>query len=338
MSNSTNRLRAFKRAIQIAILAVAIPMVPVLLIGGIATPASAQAVDIPAILSADTKGPPNFVTLQYGHQFKTDVEDGGAEMSRDNAFFMAGHRSEPSEKTSMVVVGGYTLQAYNFRGGSSFYQWDDVHRMVLGGLVGHDLNEKWSLIGAVMYRSWGEGGSDYSDTITGGLFAGFDYHPDEDFSIGLIVGFNSALEDSVSIVPVPTMKWKFAEGWRWNIGMVSVFDPGVGTEILWQVSEKLSLGTGVSFQTRRYRLTESARVTGAGGRANRNDGSGIGQESEVPVFASLKWQISKKAAVDVLAGVALAGNVRVESKAGGRIKDDDYDPAPFLGVRGQFVF
>jgi hypothetical protein len=119
MSHSPNHLQAFKRVILIAILAVAIPMGSVLIIGGIATTAFAQAVDIPAILSADAKGPPNFVTLQYGHQFKTDVEDGGAEMSRENAFFMAGHRAELSEKTSLVTVGGYTLQAYNFRGSGS---------------------------------------------------------------------------------------------------------------------------------------------------------------------------------------------------------------------------
>ena len=337
MSNFPNRLQAFKRAMLIAILAVAIPMGSVLIIGGIAGSASAQAVDLPAILAADTKGPPTFITLQYGHQFKTDVEDGGADMSRDNAFFMGGHRFALSEKTSLVAIGGYTLQAYNFRGSSSFYQWDDVHRMVLGGIIGHDLNEEWSLIGAVTYRTWGEGGADYADSITGGLFGGFDYHPDEDFSIGLIVGFNSALEDSMSIVPVPTMNWKFAEDWRWKIGLVTVFDPGVGTEFSWQISEKVSLGTGITFQTRRYRLNDKGRVAGVA-NPNRTDDGGIGEESAVPVFVNVRWQISKRAAVDALAGVAFAGNVRVENSTGGRIKDDDYDPAPFLGLKGQFLF
>ncbi len=341
MSNFSNRLQTFKRATFVAILALAIPMAPVLIVGGIAGSASAQAVDIPAILSAELEGPPTFMTLQYGHQFKTDVEDGGADMSRDNAFLMGGHRFDVGENTSLIAIGGYTLHAYNFRDGNankSFYQWDDVHRMVAGGLIGHDLNERWRLIGGAIYRSWGEGGADYGDSITGGVVMGFDYHPDEDFSVGLIVGVFSALEDSVGIVPIPTMKWKFAEDWRWNIGMVSVFDPGVGTELNWQVSEDVSLGAGISFQTRRYRLNDKNRVQGAGGRANRNDDGGIGQESAVPVFASLKWRLSPKASIDLLAGVAFAGNVRVESSAGGRIKDDSYDPAPFAGLRGQFFF
>jgi hypothetical protein len=134
------------------------------------------------------------------------------------------------------------------------------------------------------------------------------------------------------------MKWKFAEDWRWNIGMVSVFDPGVGTELNWQVSEDVSLGAGISFQTRRYRLNDKTRVAGAGGRANRTDEGGVGQESEVPVFLNVRWKPSPKTTIDFLAGVAFAGNVRVESKTGGRIKDDDYDPAPFAGLRGSFLF
>ncbi len=97
--------------------------------------------------------------------------------------------------------------------------------MVIGGLVGHDLNDRWRLIGGGVFRSWGEGGADYADSLTGGAIVGFDYHPNEDFSIGLIVGVFSALEDSVGMLPLPTLKWHFAEDWRLHVGMVSVFDP-----------------------------------------------------------------------------------------------------------------
>ena len=99
MLNLPNRLQIFKRSIFIAILTLAIPIAPMLIVGGIAGSALAQAIDIPAILSADLEGPPSFINIQYGHQFKTDVEDGGADMSRDNAFFMGGHRFDVGENT-----------------------------------------------------------------------------------------------------------------------------------------------------------------------------------------------------------------------------------------------
>jgi hypothetical protein len=338
-SNWSDRLQALQRAIFVALLSLAIPVAPMLIVGGIAGSAFAQAVDIPAILSADLKGPPSFVNFQYGHQFKTSVNDGGADMSRDNAFLMGGHRFALGENTSLIAIGGYTLHAYNFRGNSnSFYQWDDVHRMVLGAMIGHELNDRWRLIGGVIYRSWGEGGADYGKSITGGFIAGFDYHPDENYSVGLMLGAFTQLESGLGIIPIPTMKWQFADNWRWNIGMVSVFDPGVGTEVTWQINEDVSLGTGITFQTRRFRLNDKNRANGAPSRPNRNDDGGVGQETEVPVFVALKWKPSPKTNVDLLAGVAFAGNVRVESDAGGRIKDDDYDAAPFVGLKAGFLF
>jgi hypothetical protein len=48
-----------------------------LMMGLMTGPAFGQSVDIPAAMDSDTKAPPTFAVLQYGHQFETDVEDGG---------------------------------------------------------------------------------------------------------------------------------------------------------------------------------------------------------------------------------------------------------------------
>jgi hypothetical protein len=335
MSDYRIRRRSFQQRIGAASLSLAILALPL-----IAGSALAQGIDIPAILDPDMKGPPTVVNLQYGHQFKTDVEDAGTEMARDNAFFSVAHRIKLNEQTSMFALGSYTLHQYNFSsnsGPTNYYQWDDVHRMVLGALVGHDLNDRWLLIGGGLFRSWGEGGADYGDSLTGGLIGGFDYHPNEDFSIGLIVGVFTALEDSPSLLPIPTLKWNFAEDWRLHIGLVTVADPGVGGEVSWQVSDTVSIGAGLAFQSRRYRLNDKNRRASAT-RPGRNDEGGIGQETEVPVFANLQWKPTPKSSLDLLAGVALAGNIRVESQYGDRIADDSYDPAPFVAFKATIGF
>jgi hypothetical protein len=123
-----------------------------------------------------------------------------------------------------------------------------------------------------------------------------------------------------------------------TVGMVSVFDPGVGTELSWQVSANITLGTGITFQTRRFRLRDRTRTQGDPPRTNRTDDGGVGQESANSVFASLKWKPSRKTSIDLLAGVGFGGNVRGESKTAGRVHDDDYDPAPFVGLRAQYFF
>ena len=312
----------------------------------------AQVVDIPAVMNPDLKAPPTAVMVQYGHQFKADIDNANDEMSRDNALFSLMHRVKLSEKTTAFAMGTYTLHSYNFSGGRNggptpppavnFYQWDDVHRMVIGGIISHDLNDKWRLIGGGVFRSWGEGGADYADSITGGLLGGFDYHPNEDFSIGLIIGAFSALEDSAGILPVPTLKWQFAEGWRLNIGMVSVADPGIGAEVSWQVNDELMLGAGAAFQNRQFRLKDKGRVApGANGdvsRPSESDAGGVGSESEVPIFALVGWKPTPKTAIYLQGGVAVNGNVRVEDNDGDRIRDDDYDAAPFISLKGQIFF
>lgn len=304
-------------------------------------PASAQLVDIPAILDSDLKAPPTVATLQYGHQFKADVEDDGTEIARDTAFFGLAHRFEAGERTTIFGIANYTLHAYDFSGDSgpsNRYRWDDVHRIVLGAMVGHELNDHWSILGGALVRSWGEGGADFGDTISGGLIAGFDYHENENFSVGLLVGALSKLDGGVGLIPVPTLKWAFAESWRFNMGMIQLVDPGVGAQLTYQVTPEVSIGTGFAFQSRQYRLADRTRVTPTADRPNRTDDGGIGQETELPVFAMIRWRPVPQAQLDLHGGVALGGNVRVEDKDGGRIRDDDYDPAGLLGLRAQYFF
>ena len=314
---------------------------------------SAQAIDIPAIMNPDLNAPPTIATLQYGHQFKTDVDD-NSEMSRNNAFLSLSQRIKVADKTSVFLLGSYTLQAYNFSGGrnadpiggppplrspdQSYYQWDDVHRGVIAALVGHDLNDRWRLIGGALVRSWGEGGANFGDTITGGIIAGFDYHPNEDFSIGLILGAFSALEDHVGILPVPTLKWQFAENWKWTVGLTTVLDPGVGSELEFTINDEFSIGAGFTYQTRRFRLGDGNRAGNNPSRPGRDDDGGVGQETELPVFVQIRWRPIPAASIDLLGGVALAGHLRVEDNDGDRIADDDYDAAPFVGLKGQIFF
>ena len=323
---------ALRRIASIRILSL---LASALLATTIAGSAFAQSIDIPAALNPDLKAPPTIVTVQGGHQFNVDVNGSTADMSRSNYYFGVNHRVKIDDKSSLFLMGTYTLHQYDFDN-KGVYQWDDVHRLVLAGLFGYDLNEHWRLMGGGMYRSWGQTGADYRDSITGGVLGGFDYHPNEDFSIGLLVGIISNLENPVGIIPVPTVKWKFAPDWRLNVGMVSVLDPGLGAEVTWQISDTFALGTGLTYQTRRYRLNDHNEVfSPSTGRSTKD---GIGQEQEVPLFAMLQWRPTPKTAIDLMGGVAVAGKLKVESESGGKIENDTYSAAPFLGLKGQIAF
>ena len=53
---------------------------------------------------------------------------------------------------------------------------------------------------------------------------------------------------------------------------------------------------------------------------------------------AVRYRATDKIMLDLLGGVNIAGTVRVENDDGGRIAEDDYDPAPFLGLKGVFLF
>lgn len=302
----------------------------------------AQAVDIPAILDADLKAPPTIAIVQYGHQFGAEIEDGGGtELSRDTAFFGVAHRTKLAEHTMLFTLGNYTLHGYDFSGGEAAnnrYRWDRVHRGVLAGIVGHDTSDRFRILGGAMIRTWGETGADFGDTLTGGLLAGFDYHPSENLSIGAIVGLLNKLEGGIGILPVPTLKWKFADDWRLNVGMVQLVDPGIGAQLDHQLTPELSLGGGFTFQSRQFRLSGANRVGAADPGRARSDDNGVGQETEIPVFAMLRYRPAPRVELDLTGGVALRGNVRVEDEHGGRLADDDYEPAGLLALKGQIAF
>jgi hypothetical protein len=307
-----------------------------------AASAHAQAVDIPAILDADLKAPPTAVVLQYGHQFGAEVEDGGGtEVARDTAFFGLAHRFALGERTTFFAIGNYTLHGYDFDGGRSDtnrYQWDRVHRGVLAGMLGHDLDEHWRIVGGGLVRTWGETGAEFDETLTGGLLGGFSYQSNEDFSIGLLIGAISKLEGGVGLLPVPTVKWNVSDALRLDVGMVQLVDPGIGAQLTYQLTPELALGTGVTYQSREFRLSGQRRATATDPGRNRTDDGGVGKETEIPIFATLRFRPTPTIELDLNGGVALRGNLRVEDEDGGRLADDDYEPAGILAFKGQFFF
>ena len=318
-----------------------VPLVALILLTGVDS-ATAQNVDIPAILSPSLKGPPTTLTVNYLHQFKADVEDAGTKIARDSLLLSGTRRLVKTDKVSFYGFGTYALTAYDFsHNNGTNYQWGNVNRFVLGGFVGYEINEKWDLIGGLYGRSWGEAGATFKDTLSGGLMGGFNYTANPDFSAGLIVGIVSGLENPVGLIPIPTMKWRFAEDWHWDIGMTSVGDPGIGSTLVWKFADDFSFGTGFSYQNRRYRLNDKTRINPVNNPADpsgRVDQGGVGQETEIPVFVSLRYLPTKLSIINLIGGVALNGNIRVEDHNGGRISDDDYDAALFLGLIGRVAF
>jgi hypothetical protein len=277
------------------------------------------------------------VAVGYGHLFESDTDNNG-NVSRDNASIDIRNRSAINENMGFTVVGGYEFAGYDFGGavspaggsnGAGTFQWDDIHSMRLAGLFDWKMNEKWTLVAAAAVFSNSEGGADYRDGITAGMGVGFSYKASENLKLGFLLAATSAIEESATLLPIPQVDWRFAEGWRWRIDLLNAFGTrGLGTELSFRPSDELEFAVGIMRQRKRFRLANH------GGVADR----GVGEVSSVPVFLRVGYMPAPNIHLHARVGVAMQGSLRTESRTGNRLESDEFDPSPIVGVGAKFIF
>jgi hypothetical protein len=287
-----------------------------------------QPIDIPWIATG-THGTNTWMGVNYVHQFEADVDNSTAEMERDSVQVVAGHRHEVGDGIFLVGNAAYHGSYYDFSNGNDRSQllWDDIHQGTLALGAGWTVDENWTFVAIAMGRSAGESGADFGDTLTGGGALFVNYRWSEDLSTGVVLGVLSQLEDSAAILPIPTVEWRFADGWRFHLGMVGLAHPGVGPEISYR-SDKWEFALGGSFQKRRYRLDDRAGPTN----------EGIGQEISFPLFVRASFVPNENMNFGLMAGVALGGELRSGADGGSKVFKNDYDPAPIIGLQANFRF
>ena len=290
--------------------------------------AQADAVDIPSLVTG-ARGPDSWASAQYLHQFETDIDDTPAEMSRDSLQLIAGHRFQMADDLFLVGNAAYQGSYYDFSngGGPAQLVWNDIHQLTLMLGFGWTASEKWSFLAFALGRTSGEGGADFGETLTGGGGVAIDYKWNENLSTGAIFGVISQLEDSAAVVPIPTVDWRFAEGWRFRFGLVGLAYPGIGPEVSYRADD-WEVAMGWSYQKRRYRLENHS------GLANE----GIGQERSFPMFVRVGYAATDKLSLGMMLGTTVGGEIRSEQNGGARIFEKDYDPAFNLGFQVGYQF
>lgn len=284
-------------------------------------PALAQVVT-PAVEPQESKDLNTWMSLSYAHLFETDFDDGPVDVERDSLLAIAGHRFALSDSVGLVTQAAYQLSAYDFSGDGGAL-WDDIHQLTLLMIFDWKLDENWSLFGGGLFRFSAESGADFDESLTGGGLGGFQYTWSENLKTGLLLGAMSQIEDDAAVLPLPLMTWKFAESWKFRLGVSQLGAVGYGPELSWMASEKWELGFGASYQSRRYRLDTLDQV---------------GEETSLPIYARFGWHPTPSSTIELMAGVAVAGEVRMETKGGSKIFDEDIDPSATISLRGHIRF
>jgi len=259
----------------------------------------------------------------YAWQGEADI-DGGGKFSVNRFDVGAIGRFNPFERWRSTNTLFFAGNAYDFDGGpNSADPWGTILTLRMVSRLRYQYTDQWGVFVGGVFIFSPESGANWGDSFSGGGMAGVDYRPSDTFFVSLGVAAISQIEDDPRVTPSIILNWLPYDRWAVRVGAIPA-SGGAATagEVAYRIIEPLELGLGVIFNQRRFRLNDSGPVP-----------EGIGEDNALPVRLRLGWRIVPQVSLHLLAGAALAGELQIDDRFGNRLAAEDYDPAPYVGLR-----
>jgi hypothetical protein len=225
----------------------------------------------------------------------------------------------------------YRREDYNFSGTSGFGgldPWNDINQFRVAIAARFYIKEHWTLMGAPILDYAGETGVSFTPGRNLGGVGAVSYARDENLSLGLGVVALQRQQELRTIYPLVLFNWRFAPDWVLRNGSFPLGPNGAaGVELAWDFIPGWEVSVSGQYQTRLFRLNDSGP-----------EPDGFGLEDAIPVFGTLSYRMLAWLRADVFAGAMLSGDLELEHPNGHRVSRQDYNPAPFIGVRALLKF
>ncbi len=293
--------------------------------GVIAASLSARGQNTGDFEALEQNDPSGQVRVGVGYRTEADI-DGGGKFSEFSARVAAGGRFPIHDQLEIVLPISYQFSHYDFSGGDP---WENIHIFRAAALLRYSLDDHWSIYGGVAGGVAAESDADFGEAITGGGLIGFNYQASATFSIGAGIGVFSQIEDDARVLPFITADWQFADNWNLRLGFSEVAaNGGYGLEVMCHLNEQWKVGGGLQFRQKRFRLGDNGTLAD----------DGVGQDKSGAVYGKVVWEPCPQGSLELIAGIAAAGEVRIEDSGGHKLGESDYDPSAVIGVRATFRF
>ncbi len=284
------------------------------LCAGLALPAGAQ--QLPVGSTVPSAG------ITGVAQFDADL-DGGGKVKMAGVFANASvyHQFTPEFGAGLGVR--YDFEDWSFSGLNTPLgrePWSQINRPSLSFPMTWSPSPEWSF-GLTPTVQWAyEDGASAGDAVVAGAVVSATRTFSRDLRLGLGVGVYDDL-DELKAFPFLVVNWRIDDRWRLANPFRAGPTGGAGLELIYQVNDAWEVAGGGTWRKERFRLNEDGLSPG-----------GIGEWSSIPLFARASWLATRDVRLDFLAGVAVAGKLKLMDPDGNDVAEDDYDPAPFLGI------
>ncbi len=270
------------------------------------------------------------LSIGADYQFNTSLDDANAEFDfwHTNVRARAERRLGHSSKWGLSL--GAEHRAFGFRfdgltGGAD--PWDTIHVVRLAPRLSYQINQTWGLFGGPMGEFSGEAGSDFSDAIRGGAIFGAMWRPNDKLMIGIgVLGMN-AIEDDFLLQPVLLFDWKITDSLR--LTTQSWTSRGGRLELIYGVGDGWDVAFSGGRERERFRLDTNKAA---------NISRGVGEENSIPLSLRVSKTLRSGMKISAFGGVAVRGELRVETADGNNVAVSDYDRAAFAGLSVSLPF
>lgn len=234
-------------------------------------------------------------------------------------------RTPLSERLRWLNTFLFGVEDYDFDGGgfSAGDPWETILESRYGTQLAYRIDDQWGVRGGGLVMLSREVDADWGDSFTGGGTLGVDYRHSKTLFVSAGLGVVSQIEEDVKVIPMLALQWVPADHWAVRAGSVPVSGGALaGAEVAYQFAEQWELGLGVLYRHDRFRLDDSGPAP-----------DGVGDEEFLPVRVRVAWAFHPRITLHFIGGVALGGELKLDDQNGNTLREEDYDPAPYLGVR-----
>ena len=220
------------------------------------------------------------------------------------------------------VTLSYDYLDYSFTNVSAFGQapWGNVQRYGVAAPISFALNDGWSLRFSPSADWFKENGASTGDSLVWGATLSGAKQFEGGNRLGLGVGVFSQIEKT-SVFPFLVVDWRLGERWRLVNPLASGPTGPAGLELEYRFDGNWAASVGAAYRALRFRLSDTGLVS-----------NGVGEETGVPVFLRVTRNFNDQMALHFYGGVVAGGKLRVENSSGDMVREENFDPAPIVGL------